>query len=137
VILNAQLESILSIESYAAVAHSAAARDLARKLLVAARRLLPRFDLGCWARYELGGPAASLHYQIYHVELLRQLAATHADPIWRRTYLRWRRCLPPTRHREQSLRLQQRRPAAPTPHRVNGQWSDLPGLPEPERSRRP
>ena len=99
VILNAQLESIISIESYAAVAQSAAARDLARKLLVAARRLLPRFDLGCWARYELGGPAASLHYQIYHVELLRQLAATHADPIWRRTYLRWRRCLPPTHHR--------------------------------------
>ena len=99
VILNAQLESIISIESYAAVAQSAAARDLARKLLVAARRLLPRFDLGCWARYQLGGAAASLHYQTYHVELLRQLAATHADPIWRRTYLRWRRCLPPTRHR--------------------------------------
>ena len=99
VILNAQLESIISIESYAAVAKSAAARDLARKLVVAARRLLPRFDLGCWARYQLGGPAASLHYQTYHVELLRQLAATHADPIWRRTYLRWRRCLPPTHHR--------------------------------------
>jgi hypothetical protein len=99
VILNAQLQSIISIESYAAVAKSAAARDLARKLAVAARRLLPRFDLGCWARYQLGGPAASLHYQTYHVELLRQLAATHADPIWRRTYLRWRRCLPPTRHR--------------------------------------
>ena len=99
VILNAQLQSIISIESYAAVAKSAAARDLARKLAVAALRLLPRFDLGCWARYQLGGPAASLHYQIYHVELLRQLAATHSDPIWRRTYLRWRRCLPPTRHR--------------------------------------
>src|ERR1700759_117602 len=46
VILNAQLQSIISIESYAAVAKSAAARDLARKLAVAARRLLPRFDLG-------------------------------------------------------------------------------------------
>ena len=99
VILNSQLQSIISIESYAAVAESAAARDLARELAVAARRLLPRFDLGCWARYQLGGGAASLHYQTYHVELLRRLAATHADPIWRRTYLRWRRCLPPTRHR--------------------------------------
>jgi PKD repeat protein len=99
VILNSQLQSIISIESYASVAESAAARDLARELAVAARRLLPRFDLGCWARYQLGGGAASLHYQTYHVELLRRLAATHADPIWRRTYLRWRRCLPPTRHR--------------------------------------
>src|SRR5204862_228147 len=49
VILNAQLEPIISIESYAAVAKSAAARDLARTLSVAAPRLLPRFDLGCWA----------------------------------------------------------------------------------------
>jgi PKD repeat protein len=97
VILNSQLQSIISIESYAAVAESAAARALAWELAVAARRLLPRFDLGCWARYQLGGGAASLHYQTYHVELLRRLAATHADPIWRRTYLRWRRCLSPTR----------------------------------------
>lgn len=94
VILNSQLQSIISLESYAAVAESAAARRLARELAVAARRLLPRFDLGCWARYQLGGGAASLHYQIYHVELLRRLAATHSAPIWRRTYLRWRRCLP-------------------------------------------
>jgi hypothetical protein len=99
VILNAQLQSILSLDSYAAVARSAAGRRLARQLAVAARRLLPRFDLGCWALYELGGSAASLHYQTYHVELLRRIAATHPEPIWRRTYLRWRRCLPQTGHR--------------------------------------
>jgi D-glucuronyl C5-epimerase-like protein/PKD domain-containing protein len=93
VILNSQLQSILSLESYAAVAESAAARRVAHQLVAATRRLLPRFDLGCWARYQLGGGAASLHYQIYHVELLRRLAATHSAPIWRRTYLRWRRCL--------------------------------------------
>jgi hypothetical protein len=94
VILNAQLQSIISLESYARFAKSAAARRVANDLTVAARRLLPRFDLGCWARYQLGGPAASLGYQRYHVDLLRQLAATHAEPIWRNTYLRWRRCLP-------------------------------------------
>jgi PKD repeat protein len=94
VILNAQLQSILSLDSYAAVSESAAGRRVARELAVAARRLLPRFDLGCWALYELGGTAASLHYQTYHVELLRRLAATRPEPIWRRTYLRWRRCLP-------------------------------------------
>jgi len=94
VILNAQLQSIISLDSYAAAAESAPARRLAEELAVAARRLLPRFDLGCWARYELGGGAASRHYQTYHVELLRRLAATRPEPIWRRTYLRWRRCLP-------------------------------------------
>ena len=93
VILNAQLQSIISLDSYAAVADSAPGRRLAQELAVAARRLLPRFDLGCWARYELGGGAASRHYQTYHVELLRRLAATRPEPIWRRTYLRWRRCL--------------------------------------------
>jgi hypothetical protein len=94
VILNAQLQSIISLESYAAIAKSAAARRVASDLIVATRRLLPRFDMGCWARYQLGGPAASLRYQIYHVELLRHLAATRAEPIWRNTYLRWRRCVP-------------------------------------------
>jgi PKD repeat protein len=94
VILNAQLQSIISLDSYAAVADSAPGRRLAQELAVAARRLMPRFDVGCWARYELGGGAASLHYQTYHVELLRRLAATRPEPIWRRTYLRWRRCLP-------------------------------------------
>src|SRR6476661_10048790 len=94
VILNAQLQSIISLQSYAAVADSAPARSLVRELVVATLRLLPSFDLGCWARYQLGGGAASLHYQTYHVELLRRLAATRPEPIWRRTYLRWRRCLP-------------------------------------------
>ena len=98
VILNAQLQSIISLQSYAAVADSAPARSLVRELVVATLRLLPSFDLGCWARYQLGGGAASLHYQTYHVELLRRLAATHPEPIWRSTYLRWRRCLPQTLH---------------------------------------
>ena len=94
VILNAQLQSIISLDSYAAVGDSGPGRRLAQKLAVAAQRLLPRFDLGCWARYELGGGRATLHYQTYHVELLRRLAATRPEPVWRRTYLRWRACLP-------------------------------------------
>jgi D-glucuronyl C5-epimerase C-terminus len=94
VILNAQLQSIISLESYAAIAKTAAARRVTRDLVVAAQTLLPRFDLGCWARYELGGAAATRRYQTYHVELLRRLAATHTEPIWRETYVRWRRCVP-------------------------------------------
>jgi hypothetical protein len=94
VILNAQLQSIISLESYANIAKNAAARRVARDLIVAARSLLPGFDLGCWSRYQLGGGAASLRYQLYHVKLLRKLAASRAEPIWRNTYLRWSRCLP-------------------------------------------
>ena len=93
-ILNAQLESILAIESYARIVRSGAAYRVAGDLELAARTLLPRFDLGCWGRYELGGAPASVHYQTYHVDLLRRLAATHTEPIWRVTYLRWSRCLP-------------------------------------------
>ena len=94
VILNAQLESILAAESYARIAGTATAARVAADLERAARRLLPRFDIGCWGRYQLGGGAADLHYQTYHVDLLRRLAATHTEPIWRATYLRWSRCLP-------------------------------------------
>ncbi len=93
VILNAQLESILAIESYAAIADTPAAHRLAAELERAALRLLPRFELGCWGRYQLGGPAADLHYQTYHVDLLRRLASTHTEPVWRTTYHRWSRCL--------------------------------------------
>ena len=89
VILNAQLQSILSLESYAAFAKSAAARSVVRELIVATRRLLPHFDVGCWARYQLAGPPARLSYQIYHVDLLRRLAVRRAEPVWRRTYARW------------------------------------------------
>ena len=92
-ILNAQLESLLAIEWYARIARTAAARTVAADLFVAARTLLPRFDLGCWGRYQLGGAPATLQYQTYHVDLLRRLAAKHPEPIWRSTYLRWRRCL--------------------------------------------
>jgi hypothetical protein len=94
VILNAQLESVLALESYARIARTPAARRVAQDVERAARRLLPRFDLGCWGRYQLGGYRADLHYEAYHVELLRRLAATHPQPIWRDTYERWSRCLP-------------------------------------------
>jgi hypothetical protein len=93
VILNAQLESVLELDSYAAIARTASARMVARVLERTSARLLPQFDLGCWGRYQLGGAAADTHYEAYHVDLLRRLAAAHRDPIWRDTYLRWRRCV--------------------------------------------
>lgn len=93
-ILNAQLESLLALESYARVAKSAPAAALAARLERATRTLLPQFDVGCWGRYELGGGAADLHYETYHVDLLRRMAVRHPEPIWRTTYLRWQSCLP-------------------------------------------
>lgn len=90
VILNAQLQSVLALESYASIAQTRAALHVASSVEHAARTLLPRFDLGCWGRYQLGGGAADAHYEAYHVDLLRRLAAHHREPIWRQTYLRWR-----------------------------------------------
>jgi D-glucuronyl C5-epimerase C-terminus len=93
VILNAQLQSVLALESYASIAQTAESQRVASALEIASRTLLPRFDLGCWGRYQLGGVAADAHYEAYHVELLRRLAATHDERIWRDTYRRWSRCL--------------------------------------------
>jgi hypothetical protein len=94
VILNAQLESALTVASYAAITEDPAAARLARSLEHAARTMLPRFDLGCWGRYQLGGVAADAHYEAYHVDLLGRMAAAHPrEPVWRSTYRRWKQCL--------------------------------------------
>jgi uncharacterized repeat protein (TIGR02543 family) len=93
VILNSQLQSLLSLESYARVAATPEAEHLVGSLYRTTLRLLPRFDLGCHSLYQLGGPVADHHYQDYHFALLRRLAAEHPlQPIWHRTYARWRRC---------------------------------------------
>ena len=93
VILNSQLQSLLSLESYARVVATPEAKRLVGNLYRTTLRLLPRFDLGCHSLYQLGGPVADHHYQDYQVALLRSLAAEHPfQPIWQRTYARWRRC---------------------------------------------
>lgn len=90
VILNAQLESLLALELYDRIVRTPESRATTAALERAAVRLLPRFDLGNWGRYQLGGPAADRHYEEYHVDLLRRVAELHGEPIWRQTYLRWR-----------------------------------------------
>ncbi len=38
-------------------------------------------------------PVADQHYQDYHVALLKRLAGQYPEePLFRRLYLRWRRC---------------------------------------------
>jgi hypothetical protein len=92
-ILNAQLQSLLSLGDYAALTHDAAARLLADQLTSATRTLLPHFDTGCWARYSYDGAPASHDYQVYHVALVRKLAAKTGDAFWREVADRWRRSL--------------------------------------------
>jgi len=92
-ILNAQLESLRSLEQYARIVDTPAALQLAASVYRATRTMLPRFDLGCRSRYSLTSGPASAHYQAYHVDLLRRLSlAFPADGIWRTMYLRWLPC---------------------------------------------
>ena len=83
-VLNADLESLLSLRRYARTSGSGNAARLADQLDTALHRLLPRFDTGCWSRYSLGGAPASRSYHAYHVQLLRRLFAVTGDPLWRR-----------------------------------------------------
>jgi len=93
VILNSQLQSLLSLQSYAQLVATPQAARLVRSLYRATVRLLPHFDLGCHSLYQLGGPVADHHYQAYHVALLERLAGRYPEePLFRRLYVRWRRC---------------------------------------------
>jgi hypothetical protein len=93
VILNSQLQSLLSLRSYAGLVPTPQNARLVQSLYRATVRLLPRFDLGCHSLYQLGGPVADHHYQDYHVALLERLAGQYPEePLFERLYLRWRRC---------------------------------------------
>ena len=89
VILNAQLQTLLSLSRYAETTGDLEARAFAGDLETASRALLPRFDAGCWSLYSLGGGNASPHYHAYHVSLLEQLAAKTGEPPWAEVARRW------------------------------------------------
>jgi hypothetical protein len=82
VVLNAQLQAILSIEEYAATSGDLGAQAFAQRLLAATRGLFPRFDTGDWSRYELGGGYAKRTYQVFVTTLLGKLAKQTGDPFW-------------------------------------------------------
>jgi hypothetical protein len=87
-ILNAQLQSVVSLRNYVELTGDADARALVAELETASRNLLNRFDTGCWSLYALGGSPASLDYHTYHVSLLNQLA--RGEPgLWQETAARW------------------------------------------------
>jgi peptidoglycan hydrolase-like protein with peptidoglycan-binding domain len=88
-ILNAHLQSLISLREYEDLSHDPQAAATIARLDAAAQTLLPEFDTGCWSRYSLGGSPASLHYHTYHVSLLKQLAAQSGEALWSDTAARW------------------------------------------------
>jgi hypothetical protein len=77
-VLNAQLQSVLSLESYARDAGDSAAAVFAAQMEHAAAAALPRFDTGYWTYYSLAGVPSRLSYHQYVVRLLRKLAPEDA-----------------------------------------------------------
>lgn len=77
-VLNAQLQSVLSLETYAKAAGDSAAATLASQLEHAAASTVSQFDTGYWTDYSLGGGPSPLSYQRFIVQLLRKLAPDDA-----------------------------------------------------------
>jgi hypothetical protein len=81
-VLNAQLQTAISIGEYARTSGDPNAALFADKLLSSAAALLPQFDTGSWSLYALGGTEASLHYHSYVVDLLNRLSQLDDRPQW-------------------------------------------------------
>lgn len=77
-VLNAQLQSVLSLRTYATTTGDTAAATLAARMEQAAAATVSRFDTGYWTYYSLAGNPSPLSYQKYVVLLLHKLAP--ADP---------------------------------------------------------
>jgi hypothetical protein len=82
VVLNAQLQAVLSLLDYSAGTDDPAVASLAQRMNAAAQALLPRFDTGDWSRYELGGAYATKEYELFVTQILAKLAARTQDPFW-------------------------------------------------------
>ena len=81
-VLNAQLQSVISIGDYAQISGNTGAAGLAAQLQAAAETLLPRFDTGYWSLYSLNGKESPLGYHDYVVSLLKKLAGRSEDTTW-------------------------------------------------------
>ncbi|HEV8462156.1 MAG TPA: D-glucuronyl C5-epimerase family protein, partial [Gaiellaceae bacterium] len=90
VVLNAQLQAVLSVHQYATLAHDPHARELSSALAQSSQRLLPRFDTGSWSRYELAGGDSPIAYHQYVTSLLWKLARIFGGGIWERQAKRFR-----------------------------------------------
>ncbi len=77
-VLNAQLQAVVSLQSYATAAEDPDAAALAARLQRAAAATLPSFDTGYWTYYSLPHEPSPLDYQQFVVQLLKKLAPS--DP---------------------------------------------------------
>jgi hypothetical protein len=82
IVLNAQLQTIVSLRDYADVTDDPAATALADRLEASAQALFPRFDTGEWSLYELGGGYASRGYETFVTQLLSRLAQKSGEAFW-------------------------------------------------------
>jgi hypothetical protein len=78
-VLNAQLQTIVSLQDYATQTGDQTAASLASQLQSATIAMLPRFDTGAWSLYSLGGAEAPLEYHKFVVRLLTTLAKRTQD----------------------------------------------------------
>jgi hypothetical protein len=81
-VLNAQLQSAISLADYASLAQDTSAAEYASRLLAAAKAMLPRFDTGHWSRYSLGSDS-DLNYHDFVIGLLKTIATRTGDATWR------------------------------------------------------
>lgn len=81
VVLNAQLQTAVSVAEYAGLSGDGEAAGFAARLRETATALLPSFDTGYWSNYSLGNES-TLDYQHYVVTLLRRLARDTGEPQW-------------------------------------------------------
>ena len=82
IVLNAQLQAILSLLEYAQRSEDPDAAALAQRLDTTAQALFSRFDTGDWSRYQLGGAYATREYQKFVTDLLAKLARQTQEPFW-------------------------------------------------------
>lgn len=77
-VLNAQLQTVVSLQSYAATAEDPAAASLASRMQRAAAATLAKFDTGYWTYYALPHDPSPVDYQEYVVQLLKKLSPLDA-----------------------------------------------------------
>jgi D-glucuronyl C5-epimerase C-terminus len=88
VVLNAQLQTVLSLREYAELSGNGDATRLANRLADAARTLFPAFDTGYWSRYSLGRESP-LDYHRYVITLLGRLGRRSGQPFWENARMRF------------------------------------------------
>ena len=82
VVLNAQLQSALSLADYALLNQDPSATVLSDRLLQTADSMFADFDTGAWSLYSLGGVESPLNYHVFVVNLLKRIAALTQSPVW-------------------------------------------------------